>query len=214
MTLGVLAYGDSSGYPFNHLVGGGIKHVNGPKDLSVDMKAVVFWGGTDIWAGLYGQKPNKYNQNRFGISLRDTIEWNTMKEAILNNIPIIGVCRGAQMLCAMAGGTLIQHVGNHHSTHELITSTGDKGIHANSCHHQMMQLPKNSDVELLAWTEKLSDVYLGEDNRTISPPDKEPEVVHFKAFRAIGIQGHPEWLEPRASFVDYCLDTIKDRILV
>jgi gamma-glutamyl-gamma-aminobutyrate hydrolase PuuD len=210
--LGVLPYGDAQGYPFDALFTNTMI-VDHSRDLNKGVNALVFWGGTDIWAGLYGQKPNKYNQNRFGMSVRDSIEWHLMSLAVERKIPIIGVCRGAQMLCAMAGGSLIQHVDNHHSSHILETFDQKKGIYANSCHHQMMKLPCTEDVELLAWTNNVSKRAIGQDDEPEVLPSKEPEIVHFKNLRAVGIQGHPEWMDKGTSFVDYCLDLIKEKIL-
>ena len=138
-----------------------------------------------------------------------------MKLAIDRKIPIIGVCRGAQMLCAKAGGSLVQHANNHVGVggHDLITNDVE-GLWGNSCHHQIMILPEEG-TELLAWTEGLSDTYIGEDDKPITlKGNVEPEIVIFnKLNNSIGIQGHPEWMGSDTKFVSYCLDLIKDRVL-
>lgn len=212
MKLGVLPYGDDKGFPFDILFEG-IKFISRPKDFGGD--ALLFWGGTDIWAGFYGEEPNTFNQNQSGPSVRDNMEWALMGKAIKEGIPIIGVCRGAQMLCAYSGGSLIQHVDNHVGigVHKLSTFDNQVNLYGNSCHHQMMRLPESDDVELLAWTNGLSSKAIGEGNNPVPKLDKEPEIVHFKKLNAIGIQGHPEWMERGSSFVDYCLDLVKERLL-
>ena len=214
--LGVLDYGDSHGYPFNKLFSG-VKAVDRPKHFTSDIGALVFWGGTDIHSGLYKQRPSKWNQNRQQYpSVRHSVEWTLMVMAIQRHVPITGVCRGAQMLCAKAGGSLVQHANNHVGVtgHLLSTDDEDKGLWSNSCHHQIMILPEEG-TELLAWTEGLSDVYIGEDDKPITLKDnKEPEIVLFnKLNNSIGIQGHPEWMDMGTMFVNHCLDLIKEKVL-
>lgn len=54
---------------------------------------VIFWGGTDINPELYGEKPSPYTQ--IPDKYRDNIETQQALYCIKNNIPIIGICRGA-----------------------------------------------------------------------------------------------------------------------
>ncbi len=214
--LGVLACGDPYGYPFNALFSD-TKRIVSVADFDDEVGCLVFWGGTDIHASLYGETPNKYNQNKdTKPSSRDAVEWTLMKRAITRGIPMIGVCRGMQMMTAMDGGKLVQHVDNHHSNHELITSDKQR-ILANSCHHQMALLNEvklsKGETELLAWTPGISRVYLGEEDKPIcSKLFKEPEVVAFHSMRALGIQGHPEWLGEKSDFVEYCLSMCEEHL--
>ena len=86
--------------------------------------ALLLWGGTDIHPTFYNQ-PYHSTTERSGSgdqpSLRDMTEWHLMHEAKKLNIPIIGVCRGAQFLCVFAGGSLIQDVKGHYHAHTIKT---------------------------------------------------------------------------------------------
>ena len=181
----------------------------------VGVDAVVFWGGTDISPTLYQQGFHPYSQaTRAGLSTRDEFEWRAMKYCKVNNIPMIGVCRGAQMLCAFAGGYLIQHATGHHSNHKMTTSDGVE-METTSCHHQMMY-PFNIPHEMLAWTSnKRSIMYEGEEGEDLS--DRmvgrvEPEVVYFPTVRGLAIQGHPEW-SIGTEFSAYCNGLIESHLL-
>jgi gamma-glutamyl-gamma-aminobutyrate hydrolase PuuD len=213
LKLGVLPYGDQYGYPFDRLFSG-IKSVVSPVDLDKDIGGVVFWGGADIFPGFYGQKANSRNQCQGGPSRRDAIEWSIMQRAVKMGIPIIGVCRGAQMLCALDGGTLIQHVDGHgHGGHHIRDKLGDT-VYSNSCHHQMMQPREGEDNEVLMWTvQPQGKNHQGEGNKEVPVPEKEPEIVHFKQLNALGIQGHPEWMEGNTDFVGKSVKLIKERLL-
>lgn len=72
--------------------------------------AVVFTGGEDIaptllrnpepWHGIEAEKD--YN------ATRDVSDYLTMSYCLANDIPVMGMCRGMQMLVVVSGGTIIQ----------------------------------------------------------------------------------------------------------
>jgi hypothetical protein len=80
----------------------------------------------------------------------------------------------------------------------------------------MMNLRDEIENEVIAWTleQQATEMY-GEDDTPIAVPVdfKEPEIVHFKRLKGIGIQGHPEWMDENTTFVKYCLDTVKEKLL-
>lgn len=163
--------------------------------------AIVLWGGSDISPSLYNETPIA-NSGPLQPSVRDLYEWHLIKEAVAAKKPIIGICRGAQLLCAYAGGKLVQHVTGHMADHEIICQDHEFFI-ANSCHHQMM-FPFDIEHTILAWTtEKKSHMYLPIDPALVKV---EPEVVYFPKINGFAIQGHPEWLNENCSFVQWCID--------
>lgn len=175
--------------------------------------AIVLWGGTDINPAYYGQKAHLYSEvvHHDFPSQRDQDEWKAMLYAKAHNIPIIGVCRGAQFLCAFAGGKLIQHVNGHNrGNHDVMCNDGVTRS-VTSCHHQMMY-PFDVPHVMLAWTEaQLSNTYEEENCRKVDMTGKvEPEVVYFPAVNGLAIQGHPEWMKDTDPFVEWCLDKVNE----
>jgi gamma-glutamyl-gamma-aminobutyrate hydrolase PuuD len=166
------------------------------KDL-LGIDALILWGGSDISAELYGQKHYMSNY-RAEPSERDLFEWELMKLAVRAKKPIIGICRGAQMLCAFAGGKLVQHVNGHQSgAHDVVTSEGEIFTKVSSLHHQMMypfNLKKNEFQVLATTTRNLSNVYEGLtfDEKQTFKVLCEPEVVYFPRLKGMAIQCHPE----------------------
>lgn len=150
---------------------------------------VIFTGGHDVDPALYGEKcgskTGPLNQER------DRYETKCFTRARELGIPMLGICRGSQFLCVMAGGKLCQDVGNHNDWHTI--RTHDHGvIDSNSTHHQM-QLPPAGARILATCEPRRSTHYWNGDDREIEVPG-EVEVVHYPGIRAVGIQYHPEYL--------------------
>ncbi len=217
---------ESSWSPFNKVFKYG---ANVLKDGFDGVDALLLWGGSDIHSSYYNEEPISNNQCGINPSKRDMVEWRAMLYAKANNIPIIGVCRGAQFMCAFDGGRIIQHVTGHvNGPHDMTcikSVNGEYGdetmsITTTSCHHQMMY-PYEIPHRLLAWSsDALSKCYLS------NPKDKtadkmfdlmadkpEPEIVYFPRIRGLGIQGHPEWAQVNSPFVEYCNQLVVDFLL-
>lgn len=173
---------------------------------------LMLHGGEDISPSIYGQRPTRFTHAGDRPSKRDKREIAFIEKAIKLNIPIIGICRGAQLLCAVSGGTVIQDVTGHEwGKHDLTTEDGEYQM-TNSIHHQMMNL-RGTKHHLIAWSDpKLSKYYIGEKEQEIEM-EKEPEIVHFPELRALAIQGHPEYLTSVNPFVQYTLRKAKEYVL-
>jgi putative glutamine amidotransferase len=65
-------------------------------------------GGRDVEPARYGQEPLETTEQ--SDTRRDNTEDLVLGAAIAAGLPILGICRGAQMLNVHCGGTLIQHV--------------------------------------------------------------------------------------------------------
>ena len=161
---------------------------------------LVIWGGEDIHPDWYGRE-NVASHVPIFPSRRDVLEAALFKGAVDRGIPIVGVCRGAQLGCALSGGFLIQDVTGHGIDHMITDKFGDTYM-TSSLHHQMMY-PWKIEHELIAWsTHARSKHYEGltsdeEDalNGAGSGDDlaREPEVMWFPNTKCLAIQGHPEY---------------------
>jgi gamma-glutamyl-gamma-aminobutyrate hydrolase PuuD len=164
--------------------------VDRPDELSSKKhKLLVLHGGEDISPSLYKEEPGRTHA-KAAPSRRDKEEILLVRKAVEEGIPILGICRGAQLLCALGGGALYQHVDNHHSTHSLVVN--GKEYVTNSCHHQMM-IPTDR-MNVLGYTPSLSLFKWRDGDFPIKDEGDEPEIVHIPEFKALGVQGHPEWL--------------------
>lgn len=184
----------------------------------VKKPVIVLWGGEDISPAIYNQKANEHTGAPDHLSERDRLEVAMANRAIALDIPIIGVCRGAQLMCALSGGSLVQHVTRHAGPyHQIITKDGAY-YKCPSLHHQMMYpwpLEEGKDFEKIAWMEKpISGCYLGEPDEHGKPKELdvpyEPEILWFPKTKSLCIQSHPEFInDVKHPFVQYCLTLTK-----
>lgn len=198
-------------YPFNLLSCFNSFYSTKNPDTLVTGDVLIIWGGSDIHPSLYNKKKSSMTWAGKQPSERDEVEWALMQRARELGLPIIGVCRGAQMLCALAGGHLIQHVNGHSGTHMVTTYKGTQ-IQTNSIHHQMM-VPTGTDHTVIAEIPKerlLSDVYYDEDQKV--DHQQEPEFIYFNAVKGFAIQWHPEMMQPHAEANQFVLKEIGERL--
>ena len=134
---------------------------------------IIFTGGEDISPAYYGEKV--YNGTVKIDSHRDTLDMLYAKAALARRIPILGICRGEQLMNVVLGGSLYQDLPSqkpgkilHNQTlpdpqpsHAVIVIdrnsllrklAGKDTIYVNSFHHQAVKVP-SSKVTVTALSE-------------------------------------------------------------
>ncbi len=206
-------------YPFDEMLPEWKRICVSPEDVLEGPGALIIWGGSDIHPSLY-LRENVRTYAGGTLSQRDQAEAKLFARAVEAGLTILGVCRGAQLGCALTGGILVQNVTGHHYDHRVTTIDG-KTFPSSSIHHQMMY-PWKVQHELIAWTEyPKSAVYEGltQQEMEIWPTQKygdkelpiEPEIVWFPSTKCLAIQGHPEMMEPSCSFNRYIGELVREK---
>ena len=87
-------------------------------DVISRLNGLVLTGGQDVDSYLFGEEPHpkvgKINP------YRDELEITLCKEAVAHNIPVLGICRGAQIMNIAMGGTIYQDIETQVNDSELI----------------------------------------------------------------------------------------------
>lgn len=82
-----------------------------PDDQDTDvlraLDGLVLAGGADLSPQLYGAEPEPLTVSTPD---RDAAEISLVREALRRDMPVLGVCRGMQLLAVAAGGRLHQHL--------------------------------------------------------------------------------------------------------
>ncbi|GGN53457.1 hypothetical protein GCM10010112_02340 [Actinoplanes lobatus] len=216
--IGLTAYAEQVQYGRNDLLAGMLPmtyvkavHATGgravlitPDDPGTDvleaLDGIVFCGGGDIDPANWGAPPHPATEVD---KVRDLSELMLMRAALDAGLPMLGVCRGMQMMAVATGGSLHQHlpdlVGHERhraapGTDPLAANASDYGRHdvviedetlahrlfgrsltVNSFHHQAVADP--GAFLPVGWC----------------PDDRVIEIVeHPGPAFALGVQWHPE----------------------
>ncbi|WP_030580970.1 gamma-glutamyl-gamma-aminobutyrate hydrolase family protein [Streptomyces globisporus] len=81
------------------------------RDTVAALDGLVIAGGADVEPARYGAVPDP----RTGPPARERDAWELalIRAAIDQHVPLLGICRGMQLLNVARGGTLIQHLEDH-----------------------------------------------------------------------------------------------------
>ena len=97
-------------------------------DVLDAVDGLVFTGGPDIAPSLYGAPPDA---NTSGERLaRDVSEVVLMSAALERELPLLGICRGAELLNVVRGGTLVEELPEATTTVMHRGGIGEFTIHA------------------------------------------------------------------------------------
>lgn len=163
-------------------------------------------GGSDINPALYGEK-NNFSYISKGSRQRDTHERTAIDAALMHNVPILGICRGHQLLAAHFGGTLWQdieyelkqHHAGWHAVETLdIYHTFRAEDRVNSLHHQAVRDIPRGAVETARYIKHDKTSYV---NEALYYPGDIFSVPMFS------VQWHPE-LMGDAELFDWALLTL------
>ncbi|HEV2950878.1 MAG TPA: gamma-glutamyl-gamma-aminobutyrate hydrolase family protein, partial [Actinomycetota bacterium] len=115
LSLGLHDFGDYAGVGFQRplaLVGGvgfSLPRVDGHLDDALDVcDGILLGGGRDIDPSRYGQEASEHLDKTD--PRRDAFELELVERALERGFPILGMCRGIQVLNVALGGTLVQDV--------------------------------------------------------------------------------------------------------
>lgn len=126
----------------------------------VEFAKLILLGGADISPFWYGETPvytGPLNHER------DIIEWTLIRRAMAEHKPILGICRGHQLLTVAHGGSLYQDIfmqtrrrhgyGSRHELKEVRQPLKRKlpRLDVNSLHHQSVKtVPAGMQVMALS----------------------------------------------------------------
>lgn len=152
-------------------------------------------GGEDIDPALYGEQTlpacGPVSPER------DAFEWALLYEAEQQKLPVLGICRGTQILNAFYGGTLVQDIESQLSLPKALHSPGDY-----SPAHTVTPLPGTRLAAVLG-TEAIAvnsshHQCVKATQLTVSATDPNGmiEAIEMPGARfVLGVQWHPERME-------------------
>jgi putative glutamine amidotransferase len=165
-----------------------------PAEYAGRLDGLLLTGGTDVDPAHYGAHPDP--ETHEPESVRDRLELGLVDLARVEQLPMLGICRGLQLLNVSAGGTLNQHVPSHarydvapdEHVDQLLIEPGTvlhdlygSRLGVNSLHHQTV--------------DRVADGWIVAARST----DGDIEALEWPGHDVIAVQWHPELLASRAS---------------
>lgn len=167
---------------------------------------VILTGGEDINPAIYGAAPHS---TTFFDADRDRRDIEVFEYCVKNGIPMLGVCRGAQLIHAMMGGKLYQHVDNHNSPHDMFDLKTHRVLRKiSSVHHQMCMEDSTIGMEVIATAAVSNNRWANEHINHGRNKGRDVEAFFYRDIAALGIQGHPEY-QGYLEFTRWCLEKMQ-----
>jgi putative glutamine amidotransferase len=167
-----------------------------PDEVLDIIDGLILAGGADLDPASYGAEPHP--ETRHTVPERDGFELALARRALERDIPLLGVCRGMQLMNVATGGTLLQHLPESHGHHEhrrkpgtfdgadhdvrlrdgsLAARAAGEVVHGTKSHHHQGIDEVGEGFEVTGWSviDELPEAFEAPDRRF-----------------ALGVQWHPE----------------------
>jgi len=161
---------------------------------------LVLAGGADIDPGSYGQAAHAETVDT--VPERDAFELALTRGAIERDLPVLGICRGMQLINVARGGTLRQHLPEHygHEEHRRVIGSFDGADHEVQLSEGSLAARAAGELRHATKSHHHQGVdRLGEGLRVsgISTLDGLPEAIELENASppnrfVLGVQWHPE----------------------
>jgi len=159
------------------------------------LDGLVLTGGGDVDPARYGEQP--WPETASVSFERDEFEIELVRLAVAEGLPVLGICRGCQVINVALGGSLIQHLPSVTSQQHLIVGdrsqvahrvdiaegsvlhgiVGARSIGVNSVHHQGLA-EVATPLRPVAWSE-----------------DRLVEAIEYPDQPLVAVQWHPESMQ-------------------
>lgn len=170
--------------------------VRDPEQLLGLLDGLMLAGGADIDPASYDAEPHP--QTVEVVPERDSFEIALARAAIEHDVPVLGICRGMQLINVARGGTLVQHLPElvGHEEHRRVVGTFEGADHDVQLEHGSLAADAAGEVAHATKShhhqgvDRLGDGLVVTGHSTL---DSFPEAIEMPDRRfVLGVQWHPE----------------------
>jgi putative glutamine amidotransferase len=170
--------------------------IENPDELLDQLDGLILAGGADVDPATYNAEPHP--ETKGTVPQRDDVELALTKAAVERDMPVLGICRGMQLLNVALGGTLDQHTpdsvghgehrrnrgtfeGNDHDVNlipgSLAARAAGEDLHGTKSHHHQGVATLGEGLAITGQ----------------SALDEYPEAIEAPGRQfVLGVQWHPE----------------------
>lgn len=182
--------------------------VEDPVEALELLDGLMLAGGADIDPATYGAQAHPETTGT--VPERDAFEIAIFQEAVRRDMPVLGICRGMQLINVAQGGTLLQHLPERFGHHEHLSVPGS----FDGADHEVRLLEGSLAARIAGETvhatkshhhQGVDRVGAGLRVTGYSLRDELPEAIEWEGGPSnhrflLGVQWHPE-ADPASPFV-------------
>ena len=162
--------------------------------LTVDHDAIVVLGGEDLSPRHYGGATGYPGEGRHD-PVADEAQLALVRRAVARRTPLLGVCRGHQLINVALGGDLVQHLDDEDGLHRTPEAPVAELMHP----HGVRLEPGSRLAEVLGAAPVVQSAHhqavgrVGDGLRVVGrAADGTVEAVEHDSAPILGVQWHPE----------------------
>lgn len=173
-----------------------------PDDAQAMMQrfdGLVLMGGADVNPAMYGQVAGPHI---YGVQPdQDVFETALLNAALVQDLPVLAVCRGMQLANVVLGGSLVQHLGELANASELLAHAPKRFPVGEEFALHEISIDADTRMAMALGTTKISGasfhhqgiLQLADDLVAVGyAPDGILEAVEHRTKWLLGMQWHPE----------------------
>lgn len=170
-----------------------------------DVDGLLLAGGPDIAPARYGESDPKHLAHEPDLE-RDELEFEAIDAALRRDIPVLGICRGFQLINVALGGALVLHVDHHEPEspdsvrlhHDVVidprsklaAASGSTPLDVNSRHHQaVMSKELAPSLRATASVGELIEAFESDKHRWVVGVQWHPERIGKDQGMSPGVEG-------------------------
>jgi putative glutamine amidotransferase len=167
-----------------------------PEEILDKLDGLILAGGGDVDPSMYGAE--RHPETNGTVPHRDSVEIALTNAAVERDMPVLGICRGMQVLNVALGGTLSQHLPDRvgHTEHRRNLGTFDGNDHGVTLTPDSLAARAAGELDHNTKShhhQAVATVGDGLKVTGIAALDELPEAIERPDNRfVLGVQWHPE----------------------
>lgn len=177
-----------------------------PERLVERLDGLILAGGLDVDPRLYGDRPTEHSTLLDPV--QDEYEIELARLAVAHEMPILGTCRGHELLNVAFGGTLRPHLDGIGAPHHrrIIYPLTDRGHEVRFAEGSILHELYGGSAVVNSFHHQAVE-RVGEGIRvTAFAEDDVVEGIELEGANAIGVQWHPEFVADSEPILQWLVD--------